>query len=173
MKPRSSSSSGRPDAKGRSSGTFAGRDRKTYAPPKGEPWVWQTSELLSSAAWRAIFLMVEHRAHAALENGNLAATYDQLVEWGIGRRFIRQATEEAEFLGLVRTERGGRWAGTNAPSSYRLTFYASAGGTPPTNEWKGKTPEAIAEWYRDQARLRRARKTKGPKVVSIDGKPHP
>ena len=104
---------GRPDATGRSSGKLAGRDRRTYAPPKGEPWVWQTSELLCSPAWRSMsvntrrlidFLMVEHRAHAGKENGNLRAPYDQLVAWGLPRSEIRAAVLEAEALAVEEHE---------------------------------------------------------------------
>ena len=30
------------------------KDRKLYAPPQGEPWVWLTTELLFSDAWRSM-----------------------------------------------------------------------------------------------------------------------
>lgn len=170
---------GRPDATGRSSGALSGRDRKTHSPPKGEPWVWMTLELLASPAWKALsingrrlveFLMVEHRNQGGRENGNLLAPYDQLVPWGLTRCCIREATKEAEFLGLLHVGRGGRWAGTNVPSTYRLTFYADRDGNPPTNGWKGKTAEAIATWHQDEIRRRRGRRSKRPKIVSIDGK---
>lgn len=170
---------GRPDATGRSSGALSGRDRKIHGPPKGEPWVWMTVELLASPAWKALsingrrlveFLMVEHRNQGGRENGNLCAPYDQLVPWGLVRKYIREATREAEFLGLLRIERGGRWVGTNLPSIYRLTFYADRDGNPPTNEWKGKTAEAITTWHDDEIRLRRARRSRRPKIVSINGK---
>ena len=177
-RPRSSANRGRPDAKGRSSGKVTGRDRSLHRPPQGESWLWQTVELIASPAWRSMsihcrrfidFLVVEHRSHAARENGNLHAPYDQLEKWGIGRRFIRDAILEAEFLGLIRYERGGRWAMTNAPSTYRLTFYTSHDERPPTNDWKGKTQEAITVWREDRARQRRAKRIKGPRVVAIKG----
>ncbi len=103
--------------------------------------------------------------HAGTENGNLHATYDQLVEWGLTRSHIRAAVEEAEFLGLLRFERGGRWAGTNQPSTYRLTFQADREGNPPTNDWKGKTAEAIETWKHDRTRRNRARCERRQKQV--------
>jgi hypothetical protein len=53
-------------------------------PPKGEPWIWLTREMLSSPAWRALSpaalkvvkrVMLEHMAHACTANGNLVVTY--------------------------------------------------------------------------------------------------
>ncbi len=164
---------GRPNTTGRSSGKLSGnRARKLRGPPKHEPWIWLTRELVSNPVWRSRgincvrlidFLMVENMNHAGRENGRLKATYDQLVAWGIPRSEIHNAIEEAEFLGLIRYERGGRWAGTNRPSTYRLTYLSDRGEQAPTDEWKGKTDEAIAVWredrtWREQARQRRRKK---------------
>ena len=153
----------RPDATGRSSGKVAGkRWRKLVSPPEGEPFIWHTREMLTSPAWRAMSincrrlldaLEVDHMNHAGTENGNLMATYDQLREYGCPRSEIRAAVDEAVFLGLVKVKRGGRWAESNQPSTYRLTYYADRDGRPATNEWKGKTVEAIAAWKEDRARL--------------------
>lgn len=169
---REGAATGKPDATGRSSGVFTSRYKKINGPPKDEPWVWMTVELFASPAWKALsingrrlveFLIVEHGNQGGRENGNLHAPYDQLVPWGLSRRLIRKATMEAEFLGLLRVERGGRWAGTNVPSTYRLTFYADRDGNPPTNGWKGKTAEAIAAWHDD----RRGRKS-FPQMAKCD-----
>ena len=159
---------GKANATGRSSGKWTAKDKRIWGPPKGEPWCWLTTELLSSAAWRARsintarfidFLLIEHRNHAGMENGKLPATYDQLQDYGLTRSEIRPAIEEAEFLGLAKVmEHGGRWGGSNQPSTYRLTFYASSDRSPATNEWKGKTVKAIEAWKRDKAELNRARK---------------
>lgn len=113
--------------------------------------------------------MVEHMNHAATENGCLRATYDQLVAWGLTRSEIRAAIEEGDFLGLIRYERGGRWAGSNQPSTYRLTFYADREDNSPTNEWKGKTEGAIAEWRRDRATRKRARRERRRKQIPGSG----
>ena len=165
---------GKPDATGRSSGKRTGRAAKIHGPPKGEPWVWLTCELVSSPAWRSRsincvrlidFLMVEHMNHAATENGNLKATYDQLSEWGLTRSETRPAIDEACFLGLVHAERGGRWALTNLPSTYRLTFQADREDNPPTDDWKGKTTEAIAAWKQDRAQQNRKRRERRQKQI--------
>ncbi len=149
------------NATGRSSGKRSVKEKKIWGPPKGEGWTWQTTELQFSPAWRnrsintirlIDFLQIEHRNHAGLENGNLKATYDQLVEYGLTRSGIKFAIIEAGFLGLVKvTFKGGRFAGNNQPSTYRLTFYADKDGGLATNEWKGKTEEAIKGWKRELA----------------------
>lgn len=149
------SSFGKPDVTGRSSGILTGRNRKLRSPPKGEPWVWMTRELLASSAMRARsltgrrlldFLLIEHMSHAGLENGNLVATKDQLTDFGLSRRLVPAAVRELVFLGLVRVKNGSARGAARAPSRYRLTFFASGDGAPPTNEWKGVTQEAIDVW---------------------------
>lgn len=135
--------------------------KRIYGPPKNEPWVWQTTELLASNAWRALstntrrfldFLMIEHRNHAGQENGNLMATYDQLDAAGLTRGCIAAAVDEAEFLGLVRAQRGGKLADSNQPSTYRLTFYADKDRAPPTNDWKRITADRIKAWQAERRR---------------------
>ncbi len=160
---------GKPDATGRSSNKLPERLAKLRRPPKGEPWAWLTRELLTSPAWRSRSincvrlidcLLADDMSNAGTENGNLKATYDQLEAWGATRSAIRSAVEEAEFLGLVQYDRGGRYAGSNQPSTYRLTFYADRYGSPPTNEWKPKTEEQIAKWKREQTLCKQARRQK-------------
>jgi hypothetical protein len=92
---------------------MSSRSRKARpgaGPPEGESWVWHSLTLLESPAWRARsldcirfleFLEIEHLRHAGTENGMLAATYNQLVAFGIRRHRIRTATNEAEQLGLI------------------------------------------------------------------------
>ena len=150
-----------PDENGRSSGKLPCRLGKLRRPPKDEPWSWLTREILISPAWRmqgincrrfVDFLLLEDQNHAGTENGNLLATYDQLMEYGLTRSEIKAAILEAGFLGLVKvTHAGGRYAGNNFPSTYLLTFYPDRDGAPPTQQWKGKTAEAIKEWKQDQA----------------------
>src|SRR5689334_19319791 len=93
------------------------RPQDAGRPPEGGPWIWHQAELLSSPAWRPRsincvrlieFLLLEHMAHGGVENGNLLATYDRLAAFGLSRRLISQAINEAEELGLVRAQRGGR-----------------------------------------------------------------
>ena len=156
---------GKPDATGRSSGKLSGRAGKLRRPPKGEPWVWMTRELIASPAMRSLsltarrlldFLMIEHMNHAGSENGKLMATEGQLIAFGLTRRLISEAVRELVFLGLVRVERGRLTrGGVKAPNLYRLTVYADKEGCPATNEWKGMTDEAVAVWKSDRAGSKR------------------
>lgn len=159
---------GKPDATGRSSGRLTGREKTRRGPPQGEPWVWLTTELIASPAFRAcgintlrllLFLLVEHRNHAGMENGYLVATHRQLKAWGLTPDLIRAAIEEARALGLVLFKRGGRWAGTNTASRYRLTFYPDHEGNPATNDWRYVDDTAIAEWRKEKQSLRPKRLT--------------
>lgn len=162
--------------------------KRIHGPPEGEPWVWLTTELLASDPWRAMsinarrlidFLLIEHRNHAGLENGNLKAPYDQLEKAGLTRECIAAAIDEAVFLGLIRVERGGRYAGTNRPSTYRLTFRAAKDNAPPTNDWKRISASRIKAW-RDEGRQHAAAARKwrknhiGGRKVALPGcgKPH-
>jgi hypothetical protein len=161
----------KPNATGRSSGKWTSKDKKKWGAPRDESWCWLTSELLCSLAWRAMgvntrglidFLLVEHMNHAGRENGKLMATYDQLQDFGLTRSELSTAVSEAEYLGLIKVSRGGRYHGSNQPSIYRLTFYADHNGNPPTNDWKGKTEEGIAKWKKarsnEKARTKERRK---------------
>ena len=160
---------GKPDVTGRSSGIRTGRFGRVNRPPKDEPWVWLTRGLLNSPAWRARSintvrlldaLLLDHMSHAGAENGNLKATYDQLVVYGLTRSQIRMAVDETRYLGLIRFKRGGRWAGTNQPSTYRLTFLPDRDGNPPTNDWKGKTEEQISTWKQERRRRLKVRRSR-------------
>ncbi len=181
------SSFGKPDVTGRSSGKFTGRLKKLKGPPEGQPWCWLSRELITSAAWRARSintirlidaLLVDHMNHAGTENGNLMATYDQQVTWGASRPCLKGSIDEATFLGLIRVDPGGRWAGTNEPSRYRLTWlYNDRDDTPATDEWKRVTEEAIKKWK--EGRRQRATKKqnhslqRGTTVVHLCALPNP
>jgi hypothetical protein len=140
---------------------------KFSSPPSGEPWAWLQLSLMCSSAWRVQsincrrlieFLIVEHGNHRARENGKLMATYDQLEVFGVTRSRIKSAIAEAVELGLLRvTREGGRRAGSNQPSLYRLTFYADHTGAPPTNEWKAVERRHAREFQHDQNERREKR----------------
>jgi hypothetical protein len=111
-------------------------------------------ELISSLAWRTRSIHVvrlldrielEHCAHAGRENGYLTVTYHQFVEWGIGRRFIKTAIDEAVRLGLLVVQPGlYRGGAKRQPSLYRLTYlkwkFMPVTGAPyyldPTHDWR-------------------------------------
>ena len=100
---------------------------KIGGPPKGQPWVWLTRELLSSAGWQSLginarrlidFLLIEHMNHGGRQNGYLLAPRDRLIEFGIGARHVAGAIEEARAARLLDVKRGtGR-----RPSTFALTW---------------------------------------------------
>jgi hypothetical protein len=141
-----------------------------------------------SPAWRALginsrrlldFLMVEHGNHAGRHNGRLCATHKQLRDFGLTADSIRKAIDECVELGLLEHERGGRWGGTNRPSRFRLTFYADAEGSPPTNGWKRVTDQHVQRMRerRDCRRIpvqkQKAAPDVRPTVVPSSGVPDP
>ena len=155
-------------------------------PPDGQGFVWLTAELLRSPAYRALslhgrwlidFLMVEYLQHAGLENGNLMAPYEQLVDRGIPRRAISATIREAEALGLIVVERGGKRNHVeNHESRYRLTWLESqvqdaakpywARGT---DEWRRVTEakaEAIQAELKDELRAARDGRKARQKLAS-------
>jgi hypothetical protein len=96
---------------------------------------------------------LEHCAHAGRENGYLTVPYNQFVEAGIGRRFIKAAIDEAVRLGSLIVERGlYRGGAKRQPSRYRLTYlkwkFVPAAGAPyylePTRDWRNFRPEKNA-----------------------------
>jgi hypothetical protein len=121
----------------------------TQRPPSGEPWVWMTRELLTSAAWQALsingrrvidWLLIEHMRHGGRRNGFLLAPWRQLGDFGIGTHFISGAIEEIQQLGLVDCKRGvGR-----RPSTYTLTWLPQSDGSPPSNRFIGNNSSAAA-----------------------------
>ena len=142
------------------------RDKKMYGPPQDESWIWLTTELLCSDAWRSmsincsklIFrLLIEHSNHAGRENGRLLSTYGQLQNYGLTRNKIRAVIVEAEFLGLIKHRRGRKVEALNQPNSYRLTFYADDENGYATNEWKSITKEKIEKWRVRTGQLRKNR----------------
>ena len=90
--------------------------------------------------------------------GNLMATYDQLVDYGLSRSRISDAIEEAKFLGLIRCLRGGRWAETNQPSLYRLTYLPGRDISEPSNDWKRRSAEQIKTRRKKRREEKAARK---------------
>jgi len=138
----------RANATGRSvRGQTDKRRERRNRPPKGEPFIWLTREILESAAWRAAPLATRRFVDAVAialmdtggaKNGRLVVTYDQLERYGLRRCSIADAIDAAEVLGLVHvTERGGRaFADVRKPSLYALGWLDLCDGTPVANQWK-------------------------------------
>lgn len=114
---------------------------KAQRPPVGEPWVWLTRELLSSDAWRSAginvrrlidFLLIEHMGRAGQANGKLKAPHRQLVDFGIGPKYVADAIREAESIGLVECHRGGMRVAT----TFSLTWLPEHDRTPAADQWR-------------------------------------
>jgi hypothetical protein len=121
-------------------------------PPAGESWVWHTLSLMTSPAWRRRsddlkilldILEVEHMRHAGLENGNLLATFNDLVKAGIRRSNIAAAVKEGEALKLLVATRQGEdlTTGRRQPTRYRLTYLASRAVVEGRTEWSAPTDD--------------------------------
>jgi len=154
---------GKPNATGRSSGEFTSKEKEIFGPPRGKPWNWFPTELLASPAWRGTsintrrlidFLMIEHRNHAGLENGNLIATYNQLVDFGLTREAIRRAIIQAQKLGLIKV----RDTGFKNPSRFTLTFYATPDFVAATNDWHRISEEDVKAIKEDQRQRRKSKR---------------
>ena len=73
-------------------------------------WIRMPREVLASDAWRSVgingrrvidFLMIELAGTAGTQNGNLKAPYQQLVAFGVGKRYVGAAIRQLETVGLV------------------------------------------------------------------------
>jgi hypothetical protein len=120
---------------------------KRNQPPKGEPWIWVTRELLESDAWRTaplrtrLFierLMLEDMAHAGTENGQLICTWDDCEVWGIARACIKATQADAINRGLVyRSKQGTASKGPGRrPHRFGLGWRAAHDGSAAPNLWK-------------------------------------
>ena len=152
-------------------------------PNDGTPWTWHKKSLKESPAWRARsihcvrlleFLEIEHLSHAAHENGHLKATYGQLVASGITRRYISIAIAEAEALGLLHVQRGGKCAlAKDHMNVYRLTYYGAKTTetrfeyyTEATNEWAKVTDADVKRIKREMASQKAKSNRKRPSPFS-------
>ncbi|WP_157861942.1 hypothetical protein [Methylobacterium sp. Leaf361] len=162
------------DATGRSTSQPASsKDRKRNRPPEG-PWVWFTSEMMESPAWRAMSLnarlvvdriTVEHMAHAGTQNGALPVTFDDFERFGIRRGSIAAAIQEAAAIGFVDiAEQGTRGWGAfkGRATRFRLAWLPTAAGDPETTRWRRftnlKEAQRIASQARQSGDTRRASK---------------
>ncbi len=146
-----------------------------------EQFGWYPLDLMESEAFRALSpnslrllmrLVIEHVHHGGIENGLLVATHDQLRDYGLTASSIRESIDECVAYGLIRVKQGGRWAGTNRPNRYRLTWIGwiddDGFAQYPTNEWKGVTADFITAWRAERKAKRAAkRKWKGERKTKL------
>lgn len=131
------------------------RVQRRNRPHKDSSWIWLTSEMLESPAWRAMSInarrvvdriVIEHLHHAGTENGKLIVTYDDFEKFGIRRSSIKPAIKEATALGWIDCTQAGRmaYADIRIPSHYALTWLYRSDGTPASNRWKRYEDEQSA-----------------------------
>ena len=134
--------------------------RKHTAPPSTsddstQRWQWFTIELMESPAFmslsananRAFFrIIIQHTAHAALENGKLIVTHPQFVEYGVTGEYVADALDELEYKGLIKVQRGRAGSGVAHPNRFTLTFVGDFEGAAPTHEWRKCTKEKCKRW---------------------------
>ncbi len=114
-------------------------------------YIIHSQALISSPAWRGRshnlsrlldFLELEHMAHGGKDNGRLLAPWNQLVQFGIGRRFVADVVDEGVERGLLDVRKGvGR-----APSNYTITYlptFASGEENAPSDRWRAYEPVAV------------------------------
>jgi hypothetical protein len=134
--------------------------------PSGEPWIWQTMEMLESPAWRAMppvarkivdRVALEHLYHGCNENGLLPVTYDDFKKYGIRDGSQSFGISVAVALGWIDiAEPGHRGAAdVRRAARYALTWVDRHDGVPRTNRWKRF--QTLAEAKAVIAKVRRER----------------
>lgn len=128
-------------------------------PPAGQPFIWETLEMLESDAWWSLsagahrfidFLAIEFMRNGGKKNGRLLAPYRQLEDRVASKARIALVIREAEDLGFVDAFRGGQRVAT----TYALTWMPLHDGTPANNRWRHFRNPNLKPW---PERKRRAR----------------
>lgn len=148
-----------------------------------EPWTSIGVELLESYAWRAQSdvcrrvvdrVIFEHASHLGSENGELIVRYEDFVRWGIRKSSVSLGIAEAVALGLVRVVERGRpaYGGFKGrASTYRVTWFATKEGGPPTNEWKRfrslREARAAGKSARDRVKAQWGKRRPRPRPESV------
>ena len=115
-----------------------------------EPYTRRPIAMLKSSAFRDLspigpsvssFLEAKLAESKGKDNGELPATYDDLVKYGIHRTAIGPAQREAIALGFVELTEHGRTGSPDyrRPRLFRLTYLPTNKGEKwidPTNEWR-------------------------------------
>jgi hypothetical protein len=154
-------------------------------------------EMLESPAWRVASLScrrvierieIELANHGGKNNGHLAVTKQDFINYGICDYLVAPATREAEALGFIWVKRGrGGNANERQPNRFGLTFVQGQSDNPPTHDWrkvstieeaeiiagaarKAKDKRAIANGRRSNLRKNRFRKFRNRLVKT---KPEP
>jgi hypothetical protein len=132
----------------------------------GEQFIMLHREVANSFAWRAASLgchrfiwrlCEEHMAQGGKENGNLIATYENLLDYGIpSRSTIAEAQREAVALGLVVLGKCGRGGNAENREAHRWGLaFIKIGGSYVDTGWKRFTSLKEAEAVANKARAQK------------------
>ena len=121
---------------------------KRNQPPKNQPWVWVSREMLESDAWRTMpintrrfveRLMLEQMAHAGKENGKLPCTYNDCIAWGIPRELVGRSQKDAVTRGLVYLAERGNASPRQGrrPNVWGLGWLPGYDGSTAPDKWRG------------------------------------
>jgi hypothetical protein len=154
------------------------KSKQPNSPPAGEPWIWQTADILASPAWRAMSInarrvldriMLEHMAHGGTENGNLLVTHRQFIEAGVSRDYVADAIDELEHLRLIRiTVRGRGGIGSHHANRFLLTWMPERGSRFCDDPWKRTDEARVKSWQQARKALKRKRQ-RSTQTKSRDG----
>ena len=134
-----------------------------------EQFCWMPLEMMEHEAFRALSpnslrllnrLLIEHVQQGGQENGRLVVTHENLRDYGLNGSSVREAIDECVAFGFIRVKAGGRWAGTNRPNRFQLTWLGwlddDDSARDPENTWKGTSADFIARWQSQRAASREA-----------------
>ena len=161
------------DKSGRSSATHLRKFKPKNRPKECgfEQFCWMPLEMMEHEAFRALSLnslrllnrlLIEHVQQGGQENGRLVVTHEALRDYGLNGSSVREAIDECVAFGFIRVKAGGRWAGTNRPNRFQLTWLGwlddDDSARDPENTWKGATADFIARWQTQRSATRRAKR---------------
>jgi hypothetical protein len=135
--------------------------------PKKAPrrFVWLHVEVMESPHWcglsinaRRILdrLLIENNQHRSEKNGQLQVSFDQFVEHGVGRRFVRPALKELVSLGLLTISSGKAQGCRRPPNLYRLAFLGTLDGPATWTGYATRATEAAPKRASKSSRLKAA-----------------
>ncbi len=135
--------------------------------PKKAPrrFVWLPVEVMESPHWcglsrnaRRIIdrLLIENLQHRSEKNGQLQVSFEQFVEHGVGRRFVRPALNELVSLGLLAISSGTARGCQRPPNLYRLAFLGTLEGPATWTGYATSATEAVPKRASKSSRMKAA-----------------
>ncbi len=134
----------RHNATGRSTGRVADKRVRARLGPPDEPWAFVTLAMLGSEAYQSLSinarrvvdrLVIEHGAHAGLENGELRVCARQFHDFGVTKDCLTAAIRDLELKGFIEVHMGDAEGVLIPPFIFRLTFFGTL-DRDATNDWR-------------------------------------